>query len=222
MRCVIALLLLAAPALAETSEGAAARLIEAHRLAALGQEARDPVLVLAAARLMQGLQLTMTRLEPADPTDSAATPPPGPADLALGAAARVPDPTQAAPLPGALDVALLFETARQMAPPESALREAIALAASEIPAPPALLRLSRQSATGPQSHRLDLPGGDPVQIGVLRLSGDLSWQLSTEDGTILCQDGSTSAGSLCTVTLAEAQALTLSTTGSGDWLLARP
>ncbi len=230
MRFVLALCLLATPALAE---GPASRLVTAHRLAELGQADRDPVLLMAAARLMQGLQLAEGRLtaveppppkkaaKPADPKAGAKTPTPSPADLQ--ASATVPDPATATPLPGSLDPAALYETARQLAPEDSALREAIADAASEIPPPPALLTVSAMhQEKGAQSFALALPGGDPVQIGLLRLSGAPAFTLAAPDGTVLCEDASTSPGVLCTVTLPESQTLTLTLTGPGDWLLATP
>lgn len=219
MRFLLPLILAVAPALAETPEGPAARLIEAHRLASLGEVARDPVLLFAAARLMQGLQLTETRLEAATsatpPTDGSTDPSPDPA-------ARVPDTTKAPPLPGQLSAAALFDAARALAPEDSALREAITLAAAEIPPPPALLHISPQSQEGSESFALPLPGGSPVQIGLLRLKGALSYSLTAPNGTVLCQDASTSAASLCTVTLPESQTLTLTTEGTADWLLAQP
>lgn len=237
MRFLLPLFLLAIPAEAQPTEGPAARLVEAHRLTALGETSRDPVLLFAAARLMQGLQLTETPLSPADPTasadaptDGSADPTPDPADTASGdstaarpaSTATVPDPAKAPPLPGQLASQALFEAARALAPEDSALREAITLAATEIPPPPALLHVALQSQEGSQSFALPLPGGSPVQIGLLRLKGALTYSLTAPDGTVLCQDASTSAASLCTVTLPESQTLTLTTTGTAEWLLAQP
>lgn len=190
-------------------EGPAARWVAAHRLVDLGTRARDPVLVFAAARLIQGLHLAETQRQPTDVNPEL---PPNPT-------AKVPDPAAQAPLPGALDAAALFETARQMAPEGSALREAIALAAAEVPAAPAFLQVSAQ--TGAQSLTLTLAGGDPVQIGLIRL-GALTYRLVAPDGTVLCEDASGARASLCTVTLPESQVLTLTTTGSADWVLATP
>lgn len=217
----------ALPGQAEVSEGPAARLVEAHRLAALGERLRDPVLVFAAARLMQGLALVETRVQPAkggpaDYPDSADRPAQGSADPTSGAAARVPDPSKMAPLPGQLNQALLFQSARQMAPEGSPLREAIALAAAEVSPAPAALQVAAQDQNGAQDYALTLPGGDPVQIGLLRLEGSLSFTLTDPEGKVLCQDASTSAASLCTVTLPETQILTLSTQGKARWLLATP
>ncbi|NBZ89121.1 hypothetical protein [Stagnihabitans tardus] len=222
MRFLLPLFLLAVPVEAQPTEGPAARLMEAHRLAALGETARDPVLLFAAARLMQGLQLTETPLSPADPTTSAEPSTEGSAEPTPDPAATVPDPAKAPPLPGQLSAPALFDAARALAPEDSALREAITLAASEIPPPPALLQVSLHSQEGSQSFALPLPGGSPVQIGLLRLKGALSYSLSAPDGMVLCQDASTSAASLCTVTLPESQTLTLTTTGTADWLLAQP
>jgi len=201
------------PAETPAPEGPAARWVAAHRLVDLGTRARDPVLVFAAARLIQGLQLAETQRQPTDVN------PELPPELAPNPTAKVPDPAAQAPLPGALDAAALFETARQMAPEGSALREAIALAAAEVPAAPAFLQVSAQ--TGAQSLTLTLAGGEPVQIGLIRL-GALTYRLVAPDGTVLCEDASAARASLCTVTLPESQVLTLTTTGSADWVLATP
>ena len=102
MRLLLALVLtatlgLGAPALAEDAldptlparPGSVALYLTAQRLAALGQSAKDPLMVLAAARILHGLRLSDTaRLPDPPPANAAAlTDLPGP-DL-LGIARRL-------------------------------------------------------------------------------------------------------------------------------------
>lgn len=197
---------------------APARLIEAQRLATLGEATRDPVLVFAAARLMQGLAPRAGG--PADWTEGGQTPAPGSADLKTSA--TVPDPASAPPLAGTLDAAALFESARSMAPADSALREAITSAATEVPPPPVALALQAFSTKDKATLTLPLPGGAPVQIGFLTLAGQFAYTLTAPDGQVLCQDASATPGRLCTLTLPESQTLTLTTMGTADWLLLTP
>ena len=77
MRLLLALVLtatlgLAAPAVAEDAldpaiparPGAVALYLQAHQLAALGQSAKDPLMVLAAARILHALRLSDTATWP--------------------------------------------------------------------------------------------------------------------------------------------------------------
>ena len=88
---LIAILGLAAPAVAEDAldpaiparPGAVALYLQAQQLAALGQSAKDPLLILAAARILHGLRLSATaRLPDPAPTIAAAAIPPDPDLLA--------------------------------------------------------------------------------------------------------------------------------------------
>jgi hypothetical protein len=175
--------------------GAAARLIEAHRLYQLGLTTKDALLVLTAARLMQGVTLrevTRTVAEPLAPqepdpkTDKASKadksdktpkqdPPPVAAatktETETGPATIVPDPGQFAPLPGALVPKAMFATARAFAPGTSPLRDMIADAESEVPPPGMVALVSSliQSAGGSTTFALPLAGESYGEVGLLRL-----------------------------------------------------
>ena len=217
MRRLLPLAMIALTTSPALAEDPASRFVEAHRLAVLGAAAKDPVLVFAAARLMQSLALRAAG--PADWTATPSAPGARPADWQDGA--TVPDPATAA-LPGALDPGALFATARHMAPPDSALREAIATAATEIPAAPDSLAVGELSSTDAAQVTLALPGGAPVTIGLVTRDGQFAYRLTDSTGTTLCEDASTTAGRLCTLTLPESQTLTLQVTGTATWLLVTP
>ena len=218
MRRLLPLAMIALTTSPALAQDPAARFVEAHRLAVLGAAANDPVLVFAAARLMQSLALRAAG--PADWTASPSTPGTGPADWQDGA--TVPDPATATPLPGALNPGALFDTARNMAPPDSALRDAIAMAATEIPAAPDSLAVGELSSTDAAQVTLALPGGAPVTIGLVTRDGQFAYRLTDSTGATLCEDASTTAGRLCTLTLPESQTLTLQVTGTATWLLVTP
>ncbi len=80
------------------TQGAVARLIEAHRLYDLGTQAHDPVLVFAAARLMQGVTLReVTRNVANAVTISAAPADPKPEEKPKKKKDKAPDPAKADP-----------------------------------------------------------------------------------------------------------------------------
>ena len=99
MRRILALLLLTTPALAQDATlldravradpGAVALYLQAVDLYALGQQAKDPLMVVTAARLIRGLTLTDVALlpDPAPPSQPAPTQP----------TSTQPAPTQPAP-----------------------------------------------------------------------------------------------------------------------------
>ena len=76
MRPILALLLLTTPALADNlldakvpaQPGAVALYVQAAQLYALGLQAKDPLTVTTAARLLRGLTLTDTPRAPQTPT----------------------------------------------------------------------------------------------------------------------------------------------------------
>ena len=141
----LALLILALPAQADDlasnlarvhgSDGMVARLIEAHRLADLGQAAHDPVLLFAAAGLIQGVTLRQVARRLADPVAAPAPEPkpdktkkPQKTAPSKEPAADVPaitvvaDPARSTALPGSLDPQALKEAARVMLPDGDILR----------------------------------------------------------------------------------------------------
>ncbi|MBI1172936.1 hypothetical protein GC209_16200 [bacterium] len=214
------------------SEGAAARLIEAHRLHALGLAAQDPVLVLAAARLMQGVTLHEVARQPAAPvaepkpaektrkkkqkaaaSDSVADPAPD-----VGPPATVPDPMQSAPLPGALDPHAMMEEARAMLPEGELLRDVIADAEGEIPPPGPVAEVTAltQPAQAETTFTLALAGDTYSEIGLLRLGpGHLTLRVTDAAGFPVCQDASAGPAALCGVVPRESDHFLVTITNDG-------
>lgn len=189
-------------------DGAVARLIEAHRLADLGTAMRDPVLVLAAARLMQGVTLRevprKTAPAVAEPAEKAAAKAgkkkAKDAPTAVTAIAVVPDPAQQAPLPGALDAAALMEQARAMLPQGSLLRDAIAGLAAEVPPPGPVVQVTSlvQAPGGATTFALALAGQSYAEIGLMRLGpGHLTLRVRDAAGHPVCLDASAGPSVLC-------------------------
>ncbi|MGV8986114.1 MAG: hypothetical protein ACOH2H_07520 [Cypionkella sp.] len=201
-------------------EGAVARLIEAHRLYALGQSARDPILVLAAARLMQSVTLREVVRYPASPV---VVPKPAeagkkkkdkvaasdaPSDPAIDPASEpaailtVPDPSQSAPLPGALDPHVMMEVARELLPKGELLRDVIADAEGETPPPGPVAQITALtlSAAGAITFAVPLAGDSYGEIGLLRLGeGHLTLRVTDAAGNPVCQDASAGYSALCGV-----------------------
>lgn len=211
MRLPLILALLALPAFAETapdpgpataSPGTVARLIEAHRLYQLGQTAQDPLLVFAAARLMQRVTLREVVRIAAEPVPDA-SPLPRPADKV------VPDPARAAPLPAALNPQSLMAEARAMTPDNDLLRDVIAQAETEVPPPGPVAEVTSlvQPAGEKSTFSIPVAGGTYSEVGLLRLSGDgaddstaqghLTLTVTDALGKPVCQDVSASASVLC-------------------------
>ena len=192
------------------AEGATARLIEAHRLYALGQSARDPVLIFAAARLMQGVTLREVSRTAATPMaepkteektrkKKAKAPTPD-VPLPEPAATTVPDPAQTAPLPGALDPRALMEAARALLPEGELLRDVIGDAESETPprGPVAEVTALSQSAGSATTFALALAGDTYSEIGLLRLgAGHLTLRVTDAAGNPVCQDAAAGPSVLC-------------------------
>lgn len=187
-------------------DGAVARLIEAQRLALLGQSVRDPVLLLAAARLMQGVTLrevTRARSDPvAEPAEKSATKKTRQPAAEAAAIPVVPDPAQAAPLTGALDPAALMQAARALLPQGSLLRDAIADLAAEVPPPGPVAEVTSllQAPQGATTFALPLAGQSYAEIGLLRLGpGHLTLRVTDTAGHPVCQDASAGPSVLCGV-----------------------
>lgn len=213
------------------AEGAAARLIEAHRLHAIGLSARDPVVVLAAARMMQGVTLrevTRTSARPVtEPEEKprkkkakAATPDLPPADLppADPLPTTVPDPAQSAPLPGALDVHAMMEEARDLVPEGELLRDVIADAESETPPPGPVAEVTSlvQSPGGAVTFALALAGDSYSEIGLLRLgAGLLTLRVTDAAGNPVCQDASAGPSALCGIVPRESDHFLVTITNEG-------
>ncbi len=250
MRLTLCLVLFALPAFAETTPnvspatgrpGTVARLIEAHQLYLLGQSAHDPLLIFAAARLMQGITLRdvartvagplpkATRPDPVknpkDKTKAAKDPLPGqPSDpKPLAGPEVVPDPAQAAPLPGALNPGAMMAEAGAMVPDKDLLGDLIAEAQTETPppGPVAMVTSLIQSAGGNTTFSLPLAGKSYGEIGLLRLSADLSTAghltltVSDQAGNPVCVDASASASALCGIVPKETGSFRVTVTNDG-------
>jgi hypothetical protein len=208
------------------AEGAAARLIEAHRLHAIGLSARDPVVVLAAARLMQGVTLREVTRTPATPVAEpeekprkkkakAATPDLPPADPLP---TTVPDPAQSAPLPGALDVHAMMEEARALVPEGELLRDVIVDAESETPPPGPVAEVTSlvQSPGGATTFAVALAGDSYSEIGLLRLgAGLLTLGVTDAAGNPVCQDASAGPSALCGIVPRESDHFLVTITNEG-------
>ena len=228
-RAIFALALLPLPAWAEDApnisplhgqEGAVARLLEAHRLQALGKDMRDPVLLMAAARLMQGVTLrevTRTEAGPAEPKPDARKKKAKEADAPVTATV-VPDPAQEAPLPGTLDPKALMEEARAMLPEGDILRDAIADAEGETPPPGPVAEVTSlvQDAGGGTTFALPLAGNSYAEIGLLRLGeGHLVLKVTDAAGNPVCEDASAGPAALCGVVPRESGGFLVTVTNDG-------
>ena len=237
----IALLLLTQAALADDlpppnlaalqgSDGTVARLIEAHRLASLGQSARDPVLLFAAARLMQGITLREVTRQTVDAAvvpatepkpDTAKKPKKDAATVVtpdVAAIAVVPDPARSAPLPGNLAPLALMEAARIMLPEGDILRDAIADAETETPPPGPVAQVTSlsQDAGGNTTFSLPLAGQSYGEIGLLRLgAGHLAFKVTDAAGNPVCEDTSAGPSALCGIVPRESGAFLVTITNDG-------
>jgi hypothetical protein len=185
-------------------DGSVARLIEAHRLADLGTSARDPVLLLAAARLMQGVTLREVPRERTTPVEQPAEKPAKKKGKeppkAVAGIPVVPDPAQQAPLAGLLDAPALMEQARALLPQGSLMRDAVADLAAETPPPGPVAQVTSlvQGPNGETTFALPLAGQSYAEIGLLRLGpGHLTLRVTDAAGHPVCQDASAGPAVLC-------------------------
>lgn len=225
--------------------GTVARLIEAHRLYHLGQSAHDPLLILAAARLMQGVTLrevTRTIAEPLpkdqDPdktakakTDAAQARSPGDVPSPPPDARVVPDPAQSAPLPGALDPKAMMAEARDMLTPKDLLGDVIARAEAETPppGPVAMVTSLVQGPAGTTTFGVPLAGDSYGEIGLLQLSansteaavsdpatvGHLTLTVTDAAGNLVCRDASATSTALCGIVPKETGTFRVTITNDG-------
>lgn len=195
MRLLAALLMgLAAPALAETPPpglarpGAVALYLQAMSLADLGARAQDPLLVLAAVRILHGLSLVDTPRE-VDPPAPIAAFDPLDAEALLDLARKIDA--------GGLRADLIDELARELPPPPKTLRATAA----------------RLGPGQSQSWTLGFFGGEVAELAVI---GQGSTQLDTlvrsgKDTQICLEKGSATA-SLCSFVLQENGEVTVTVT----------
>ena len=201
MRLTLALLLLTTPALAETAldakalaePGAVALYLQASQLYTLGQQAKDPLTVIAAAQLLRGLTLTDT--------------------------ARVQDPAPNAPTPLAqLDQAKLIQTARTLDAGEN-YSDLIEQVASDLPPKTKALAAtaSTLAAAATETWTLSFYGGTYAELAILG-DGKSNLDLSVSDanGTPICLDLGSADAALCGFTLRDNGAVKVTVTNAGD------
>ena len=139
----------------------------------------------------------------------------------------VPDPAASAPLPGTLNPNALMAVARSLLTGKDPLADVIADAEVETPPPgqAALVTSLVQSAGGNTTFALPLAGESYGEIGLLRLSPDLSPDLSTAGhltlmvtdaaGNPVCMDASASASALCAIVPRETGIFRVTVTNDG-------
>lgn len=190
MRLLLALLLTAAPALAQdrpvldpaasAQPGAVALYLQARGLAALGQAAKDPLLVAAAARILHGLSLT----------DTPRQPDPAPASLP---ALSAPDAAGLLDIARTLDAGLTYSDLTD-------------LLAREVPPAPKALRVTASTLAPGQSEVWTLPffGGTYGELAIL---GDgrsnLDMVVTAAGDTQICQDRGSADAAFCGFALVE-------------------
>ena len=196
------LLLTATPAFAEdialidsavaAQPGAVALYLQARGLYSLGQSAKDPLMVLTAARILHGLTLTETNRQP-DPAPDAAT--------ALTTA----------------DAAQLLTSARQLDAGRN-YSDLIDMLAREVPPRPKSLRASASTLLPGQSEVWTLPffGGTHGELAVL---GDgksnLDMVVTGADDTQICLDKGSSDAAYCGFALVENGDVSVTVTNTG-------
>jgi hypothetical protein len=204
MRPLLALSLLASPAFADgplnldrratALPGAVATYVQAERLYELGQAAKDPLMVLIAARMMRGLSLTATARTP-DPA---------------------PDPAPAsAPTLAPLDVATMLATAHSL---DAGDNYSDLIAATEILPTPKALRAT--AATLPpgaaQVWTLAFFGGTYGEIAIIgHANATLDLIVSDDNGNHICLDDGSAATALCGFTPADNGNFTVTVTNPG-------
>lgn len=199
MRLILALMLAAPPALAQTAldpatpakPGAVALYLQAHALVALGQQAQDPLTVLAAARLLRGLTLTETPRTP-DP---------------------VTEPTPLTPL----DPATVLDMARNLDAGGN-YPDLIETVATEITPQPLSLRAT--AATLPpgaaQTWTLPFYGGTYAELAILGAgTGNLDLAVADSTGAPICLDNGSGDTAFCGFALRDNGTVTVTVTNPG-------
>ncbi len=202
MRLILALTLVAAPALAEDNPnldpaaaaqpGAVALYLQAQGLYALGQAAKDPLMVLTAARLRRGLSLT----------DTARTPDPAPA----GATTLT-----------TMDGETMLAAARSLDSGEN-YTDMIEFVARETPPQPKALRATAAdlAAGGTQTWSLAFFGGTYAELAILgHANGNLDLLVSDDKGNHICLDKGSADTAFCGFTPAENGSFVVTVTNAG-------
>ena len=198
-----AVLVLTSPALADaTRPGAVALYLQAHGLYSLGQAAKDPLMVLTAARILHGLALTDTKRlpQPAETEPAEAEPAPThPTPVAPPAAAAMLDSARA------LDAGLTYS-------------DLIDLVAREVPPQPKVLRVTASTLAPGHSEvwTLDFFGGTYGELAILGDgAGNLNMVVTGADDTLICLDKGSADAAFCGFALEENGYVTVTVTNAG-------
>ena len=203
-RLILAVTLLAAPALAEDKPnldqtapampGAVALLLSAQNLYALGQTGKDALMVLTAARMMRGLTLIPTSRTPetkGKPTSATLT---------------LPDATA------------MLMTAHTLADGDDLLPDLIESIASETPPQPKSLRVtpSQLDPGVTDTWTLQFYGGTYAELAIAGAGkGDLDLSVQDAKGNPICQDNGSADTATCGFTPKDNGDFTVTITNSG-------
>jgi hypothetical protein len=203
LKLLLALIALALPLRAEEAAnidptaqarpGAVAALMAALDLADQGQAAKDPLVVLTAARLMRG--------------------------LAVVATARLPDRAKQASPAGlpAFDAEAMIATAKSLDAGDSYI-DLIEMVARETPPAPRQLRATPSSLAPGASESWTLPfyAGSVSELGVLAATNSaLDFLVTDAAGHHICEDAGTAAKFICAFTPQENGDFVLTVTNRG-------
>jgi hypothetical protein len=202
LRLTLALLMTATPLMAQEPvnldpgsppvPGAVALYLSAHGLYGLGQAAKDPMMVLAAARMMRGLAVT--------------------------AMIRSPEPVpKVVPELGVLEAGAMLDTARKLDVAED-LSDLIYAARSEIPPQTKALRATASvlEAGAAEVWTLAFFGGTYAEVAIVgRGDGNLDLSVSDDKGGQVCVDRGSSDAAICGFAPGENGDFTVTVTNSG-------
>ncbi|MBC7738279.1 MAG: hypothetical protein H7245_13925 [Candidatus Saccharibacteria bacterium] len=203
MRLILALLMLTTGAHAQDATpldstvraepGAVALYLQAVDLYALGQRARDPLMVVTAARAIEGLTLT---------------------DVA-----RLPDPAPAAqPAVTPLDAATLLATARTLDAGANYADLIEQVAREPTPKPKALSATGSTLPPGKaETWTLSFYGGTYAELAILG-DGRSNLDLTVSDaaGRVICADHGSADRAICGFALRDNGAVKVTVTNAGD------
>ena len=212
-RLALLIVMFATPALAEdapvleqdviAAPGAVALYLQGLGLAELGQRHKDPLLVLAAARLMHGLSLRDTPRRPDGADEAASDPALAPALAAVRM--TVPDAVALLTVARGLDVGDNYADLTDML-------------AREVPPQPHVLRASASTLAPGASETWTLPfyGGTHAELAVVGDgSSNLDLLVLSADQTQICQDGGSADRAYCGFVLRENGDVTITVSNAG-------
>lgn len=172
--------------------GAVALYLSAQGLYALGVSARDPLMVVTAARMMRGLSVIATPRQPD------------------------PEPKTAVPLES-LDAKTMLATARKLDAGAN-YPDLIEFVAAETPPAPKALRATPSQLPPGASEAWTLPffGGTYGELGIAgHGNGNLDLLVTDAAGNHICWDNGSADTAICGFTPAENGDFTLTVTNSG-------